>query len=63
MNKLKIAIIYEDDKFCGSCGAPVNIEAPKEKTDKIICPNCGKEVPAGSKFCSECGFPFKSGNK
>jgi len=56
-------VIYEDDKFCGSCGAPVNIEAPKEKTDKIICPNCGKEVPAGSKFCPECGFPFKPENK
>jgi len=56
-------VIYEGDKFCGSCGAPVNIEVPQKSIDKIICPNCGKEVPAGSKFCPECGFPFKSGNK
>ena len=21
------------------------------------CPNCGEEIPAGSKFCQECGSP------
>ena len=21
------------------------------------CPNCGEEIPAGSKFCQECGTP------
>ncbi|MGC8979750.1 zinc ribbon domain-containing protein [Caldisericum sp.] len=57
------AIIYEGDKFCGSCGAPVNIEVPQKSIDKIICPNCGKEIPADSKFCPECGFPLESKNK
>ena len=34
-------------KFCLECGAPLDA-APK-------CPNCGKDVPAGAKFCFECG--------
>ena len=33
-------------KFCLSCGAA--IAAP-------VCPKCGKDVPAGAKFCLECG--------
>lgn len=33
-------------KFCPECGAPLT--SPK-------CPNCGKDVPTGAKFCLECG--------
>lgn len=36
-------------KFCSSCGAE-----QIKKADTVICPNCGKSVPAG-KFCNECG--------
>ena len=32
-------------KFCTECGAKL----------QNICPNCGKEVPQGAKFCLECG--------
>lgn len=32
-------------KFCMQCGAAL----------KNTCPNCGKEVPSGAKFCLECG--------
>ena len=32
-------------KFCMECGTPL----------ASVCPNCGKEVPAGGKFCLECG--------
>lgn len=32
-------------KFCIECGAPLINK----------CPNCGAELPAGSKFCLECG--------
>ena len=32
-------------KFCVECGAKL----------QNICPNCGKEVPQGAKFCLECG--------
>ena len=33
-------------KFCLSCGA--SLASP-------VCSKCGKEVPAGAKFCLECG--------
>ncbi|MCR5012223.1 MAG: SPFH domain-containing protein [Lachnospiraceae bacterium] len=32
-------------KFCMECGTPM----------ASVCPNCGREVPAGGKFCLECG--------
>lgn len=30
--------------------------APAEGT--LYCPNCGKALPAGSRFCDECGSPL-----
>jgi hypothetical protein len=30
-------------------------EVDKSATKKIVCPNCQKSVPAGSKFCNYCG--------
>jgi membrane protease subunit (stomatin/prohibitin family) len=32
-------------KFCIECGASLN----------LTCPECGAEIPQGSKFCAECG--------
>lgn len=32
-------------KFCPECGHKL----------AAVCPNCGKEVPGGAKFCLECG--------
>ena len=23
----------------------------------MFCPNCGKEIPDGSRFCTQCGNP------
>ena len=34
-------------KFCGNCGQPL--------PQKSMCPGCGGEVPAGFKFCPNCG--------
>ncbi len=36
-----------DGKFCNECGA--------KKPEAAKCSNCGKELPAGTKFCPECG--------
>lgn len=38
-------------KFCPECGNKM------QKTELIICPGCGKEIPK-SKFCPECGYKF-----
>lgn len=27
--------------------------------NRVICPSCGKSVPAGTKFCSYCGAPME----
>ena len=35
----------EDAKFCGECGAKL----------EIACPQCGKKNPLGGKFCFDCG--------
>ncbi len=48
------ADIPENSKFCLQCGAKVEASTP---SGMVICPSCGKSVPAG-KFCLECGTPF-----
>ncbi len=34
-------------KFCGECGAPL--------VAKVHCTECGAKIPAGAKFCPDCG--------
>lgn len=34
-----------------------DVAAPDEQ-GKVICPDCGKANPAGTKYCSECGMPM-----
>lgn len=34
-------------KFCMECGSPL--------AQNTKCPQCGADIPAGAKFCSECG--------
>ena len=34
-------------------------EAKQEIMNRVICPSCGKSVPAGTKFCSYCGAPME----
>ena len=33
--------------------------AKQEIMNRVICPSCGKSVPAGTKFCSYCGAPME----
>ena len=62
--------IKENEPACFLCGAEeektsapivekVNPEpvaaAPAMEESKFVCPGCGKEYPAGTKFCAECG--------
>ncbi|HJD45544.1 MAG TPA: zinc ribbon domain-containing protein [Candidatus Mediterraneibacter norfolkensis] len=32
---------------------------PEPVQNKILCPNCGKEVKPGQKFCTSCGTPIE----
>lgn len=41
-----------DTKFCGNCGAKVEVPAPPSGN---ACPNCGIQNPEGTKFCGGCG--------
>ena len=33
--------------------------AKQEIMNRVICPSCGKSIPAGTKFCSYCGAPME----
>ncbi len=33
-----------------------NLEAVRDAKGITICPQCGAELPRGTKFCSKCGF-------
>ena len=37
--------------------------APKPASGGAVCPNCGKELPASTKFCPECGTKIEAPKK
>jgi len=53
------ADIFEDTKFCGSCGKKAEHKSGSENTPVSLsaCSQCGTEISSGSKFCSKCGAP------
>ena len=50
----KIAV---GEKFCSSCGEPLDeeIKETKEVKGNKYCKSCGKKVDDNIKFCSSCG--------
>ena len=46
------APLSENVRFCGMCGAPVNMGAEAKK----YCSNCHAELEPGELFCPECGY-------
>lgn len=42
---------YETGKFCKKCGG----ELVEKVEETLVCPNCGKTLDPGTKFCPECG--------
>lgn len=45
----------QTSKFCGNCGAPLQVAA-----GGINCPKCGASNPGGAKFCVNCGNPLQA---
>jgi predicted amidophosphoribosyltransferase len=43
-------VVAQDDRFCGDCGAPV----------EVACPSCGEPLAAGKRFCRACGSPVQA---
>jgi DNA-directed RNA polymerase subunit RPC12/RpoP len=35
---------------------PIQQKQEEKKPETVKCPNCGAEVPLGSKFCPNCGY-------
>lgn len=47
--------VTEADKFCGSCGSPVEISVQEEAAETAVCPSCEQQIPAHASFCTCCG--------
>lgn len=46
----------EEDKILGSASRPASPYAAGAPA--VYCPRCGKALPAGSRFCDDCGAPL-----
>lgn len=61
------AVLAADDKFCTTCGAPVEAKpavpeaAVTSKT--MYCRSCGAVVNAGDAFCASCGAPIRAASQ
>lgn len=49
------------DKFCTTCGKPIETTDSLESSDVSICPDCNSEIPPGKKFCTNCGKSLETG--
>ncbi|HSH23986.1 MAG TPA: zinc ribbon domain-containing protein [Massilibacterium sp.] len=47
------AVVSPDDRFCGECGKPLEMNQPKET---IVCKQCQVSVLAEHHYCPCCGF-------
>jgi predicted nucleic acid-binding Zn ribbon protein len=47
--------LSEGDKFCFSCGAPIQAVSQPQKDTSPRCPQCGEAVAENDKFCFACG--------
>ncbi|MFJ8245984.1 zinc ribbon domain-containing protein [Peribacillus asahii] len=47
--------VTSDDKFCGSCGAKVELPKREILTETATCPTCEEHIPVHAMFCNCCG--------
>lgn len=51
-------IIDQNQRFCGHCGFDTNSQIQDNKTQDILCNNCGNKLLDGAKFCPNCGMVY-----
>jgi hypothetical protein len=49
------AAISTNDRFCGRCGATLQVAAPPPQAAPSACPRCQAPLKPGAKFCARCG--------
>jgi uncharacterized OB-fold protein len=55
-------VYYEDDEFCGKCGAPlkdVDVVRVAPENGIVICPKCGVRQKGDRASCYKCGTRFE----
>ncbi|MBS2970727.1 zinc ribbon domain-containing protein [Metabacillus sp. KIGAM252] len=49
-------VVTDQDKFCGSCGARVEIPEKKPAQEMKACRTCDEMIPEEARFCTCCGI-------
>ncbi len=49
------ANVLQHDKFCGSCGAKVEVEKETESLALTECQTCSTQITTNSTYCPSCG--------
>lgn len=57
LNARLAQIKAEEDKILGGTVKPAAPAAAPTASGCVFCTKCGKALPAGSRFCDECGTP------
>lgn len=51
--------VTTDDKFCGGCGAPVELQPDPHTDEEKECTACSMPVPVTADYCGCCGVKFE----
>lgn len=48
--------VTSEDKFCGGCGARVELPKSDVNVETSACPACEEQIPLNASFCNCCGL-------
>lgn len=48
--------VFNDAAQQAQPGISAIADAVREKSDSVVCPNCGNPCPQDAKFCEKCGY-------
>lgn len=52
-------LVTTDDKFCGGCGAAVELQPDSHTDEEKECTSCSMPVPVTAEYCGCCGVKFE----